>query len=107
MYGDADAMKSFVGRLGVTIGLNQQLADGGMFQPYLKLAVAHEFAENNVVHVNGERFDNDLSGLRGEVGLGVAAQVSQNLHLHGDFDYVNGKNIEQKWGVNLGLRYKY
>ncbi|OHV84566.1 hypothetical protein LCM4573_02545 [Rhizobium sp. LCM 4573] len=63
MYGDADAMKSFVGRLGVNIGLNHELADGGVFQPYLKL-VAHEFAKDNVVHVNGERFSNDLSGLR-------------------------------------------
>ncbi|MCG7508987.1 autotransporter outer membrane beta-barrel domain-containing protein [Mesorhizobium retamae] len=101
------AMGSLVGRLGATVGFNHAMANGGTLQPYLRLAVAQEFAEGNTLQVNDTVFDNDLKGTRGEVGVGFAAQLSPNFQLHGDFDYANGDKIEQNWGLNLGAKYSF
>lgn len=66
-----------------------------------------EFVDDNQVNVNNNRFDNDLSGSRGELGLGVAVSMTDRLQLHADFDYANGEKIEQPWGANVGLHYSW
>lgn len=70
-------------------------------------AYAYEFIDDNEVKVNTHRFDNDLSGSRGELGVGVAVSMVERLQLHADFDYSRGEHIDQPWGVNLGLRYSW
>ncbi len=106
---DASSNKadSFLGKVGTTVGRNFPLDKGGYVQPYAKVALAHEFAKSNRVKVNDNTFSNDLSGSRGEVGAGIAAQLTDVLQLHADVDYSNGKNIEQPWGVNVGVRYSW
>lgn len=96
-----------IGELGTTVGRNIQLESGGVLQPYLKAAVAHEFDQSNKVFVNDNSFNNDLSGSRLKLGAGVAMSVSQNLKLHADLEHSTGKNIKQPYGVNLGLRYDF
>lgn len=98
---------SLLGKAGGTFGSTHALAVGGIVQPYLKAALAHEFARDNQVKVNGHRFDNDLSGTRGELSAGVAVTMSAQLQLHSHVDYMKGERIEQPWGVNLGLRYAF
>ncbi|MFO2463983.1 autotransporter outer membrane beta-barrel domain-containing protein [Pseudomonas sp. 15FMM2] len=102
-----DRSSSVIGEIGTTVGRNIQLESGSILQPYLKAAVAHEFDQSNKVFVNDNSFNNDLSGSRLKVGAGVAMSVSQNLKLHADFEHSKGKNIEQPWGVNVGLRYDF
>lgn len=98
---------SFLGKVGTHIGRTIALDKGGFVQPYVKVAAAHEFARNNEVRVNRSTFSDDLSGTRGELGAGIVAQLSDVLQVHGDIDYSNGENIEQPWGVNIGLRYSW
>ena len=69
--------------------------------------MVHEFANNNKVTVNNQTFNNDLSGSRAEFGAGVAAQLTDVLQVHADTSYASGENIEQRWGVNIGLRYSW
>lgn len=107
MQAEGDRTYSFLGKVGMTGGRNFTLDDGTVLQPYVRLAMAHEFAKNNEVQVNNNVFNNDLSGSRGELGAGIAAQLSERLQLHADFDYANGKNIEMPFGANVGLRYSW
>ncbi len=107
MRAKSNKADSLQAKMGTHVGKNLQLADGTRLQPYLKVAAAHEFINSNKVKVNGNRFINDLSGTRGELGIGVVAQVSENLQLHGEADYSNGSKLEQPWGLNLGLNYRW
>ncbi|WP_349973211.1 autotransporter outer membrane beta-barrel domain-containing protein [Pseudomonas caspiana] len=98
---------SLLGKLGSHIGRKFALKDGGFVQPYVKAAVAREFVTSNEVTINDTRLANDLSGTRLEVGAGIAAQLTDLLQVHADFDYMKGSNIEQPWGINLGTLYNW
>ena len=107
LQAEGDQTRSFLGKVGSTVGRNVTLDSGTVVQPYLRAAVAHEFAKNNEVKVNNNVFNNDLSGSRAEFGAGVAVKLSKDLQVHADFDYASGKSIEQPFGANVGLRYSW
>ena len=104
MRADNNRTQSVLGKVGASAGRSIALKDGGVLQPYLRVAAAHEFSRNNEVEVNKTRFDNQLSGSRSEVGAGVSVSLSERLQLHADFDYMKGKGVEQPWGANVGLK---
>lgn len=107
MDASSNQADSLLGKAGSHLGRTFTLDEGGFVQPYVKAALAHEFVKNNNVKINDNRFSNDLSGSRVEFGAGVAAQLTDVLQVHADFDYMKGQNIEQPWGVNLGVRYNW
>lgn len=107
MRAEGGAAHSLQGKVGTLVGRTFELADGGMIQPYARVAAVHEFADDNQVKVNGNRFNNNLAGSRGEVGVGVAAAWTDKWSGHAEFDYSNGEKLEQPWGVNLGVRYNW
>lgn len=104
---EGDMAKSLLGKVGTTVGKTIPLDGGAMVQPYVKGAFAHEFAQRNQVQVNDNVFNNDLSGSRAELGAGVSLALSKRFRVHADVEYSNGKNIEQPYGVNLGVRYDF
>ncbi|EJM69724.1 autotransporter outer membrane beta-barrel domain-containing protein [Pseudomonas sp. GM55] len=104
---DGDRARSLLGKVGTTVGRNFTWAEGKTLQPYLRAAYVHEFADNNDVDVNDNRFSTDLSGSRGELGAGVAMTVTDKVSMHVDLDYSNGDKIEQPWGANIGMRYSW
>jgi outer membrane autotransporter protein len=99
-----DRTQSLLGKVGTTAGRDFTLKDGSVLQPYVRVALAHEFAHDNEVKVNETRFDNSLSGSRLELGAGVAVSLSKRVQLHADFDYMKGEHVEQPWGANVGLK---
>jgi outer membrane autotransporter protein len=107
MRADGDRTRSLLGKAGATFGRNFDIGDGAVAQPYLRAAVAHEFANNNEVKVNDNVFNNDLSGTRAEFGTGVAVAMSKQWQVHVDLDYANGEHIEQPWGANVGVRFNW
>jgi outer membrane autotransporter protein len=107
MQASSNQANSLLGKVGTQVGRTFALENGGFVQPYVKVAGAQEFAAANRVTINDNRFSNDLSGSRLEVGTGVAAQLTDVLQVHADLDFMNGRNIEQPWGVNVGLRYNW
>lgn len=107
MRAEGDQTRSLLGKVGSVVGRNLQLANGTQVQPYVRVAVAHEFAKANRVQVNDNLFNNDLSGSRGEFGAGVAVAFSQAFSAHAEIDGMKGQDIEQPYGVNVGLRYSF
>ncbi len=107
MRAEGGRTHSLQAKAGTTVGRTFGTADGGMIQPYLRVAAVHEFADGNQVKVNGITFSNNLSGTRGEAGIGVAAAWADKWSGHAEFDYSNGSKLEQPWGVNLGVRYTW
>lgn len=107
LQAEGDAARSVLGKAGATFGRNFEMSQGGVVQPYLRAAYVHEFINNNDVKVNSNRFSNDLSGSRLELGAGVAVTVAQRLQLHVDLDHSSGEHIDQPWGVNVGARYSW
>ncbi|WP_259645073.1 autotransporter outer membrane beta-barrel domain-containing protein [Pseudomonas cichorii] len=99
--------QSLQAKVGSSVGRNIGLKDGGVLQPYLRVAVAQEFSRGNDVKVNNSRFDNNLFGSRAELGAGVSVSLSERLQLHADFDYMKGRHVEQPWGANVGLRLSF
>ncbi|WHS58968.1 autotransporter outer membrane beta-barrel domain-containing protein [Pseudomonas sp. G2-4] len=104
---EGDRTHSLLGKVGATVGRNFNLGEGKVVQPYVRVAYAHEFAKNNEVQVNNNKFNNDLSGSRGELGAGVSMKLTDKVAMHADLDYSNGDKIEQPWGVNFGVRYNW
>ena len=104
MRANGDDTRSLLGKAGVTLGKTFTLSEGRHVQPYVRLAYAHEFVDDNEVKVNANRFNNDVSGSRGEIGTGVAVSFNDRLQLHADFDYASGGRVEQPWGAHVGLR---
>lgn len=102
-----DNTRSLLGKAGATFGRNFDLGDGQTAQPYVRAALAHEFAANNAAKVNDHRFSDDIAGSRGELGVGVALSFADRWQVHADFDYSNGERIEQPWGANVGLHYSW
>ncbi|KPB41157.1 Outer membrane autotransporter [Pseudomonas savastanoi pv. phaseolicola] len=99
-----DHTPSVLGKVGTSLGRSVALKDGGVLQPYVRVAIAQEFSRHNEVKANDVKFDNSLFGSRGELGAGVSVSLSERLKLHADFDYMKGRHIEQPWGANVGLR---
>lgn len=104
---DGERTRSLLGKVGATVGRNFDLGSGQTVQPYVRAAMAHEFATDNAAKTNGNRFNNELAGSRGELGVGLAMSFAERWQVHADLDYSNGERIEQPWGANLGLRYNW
>ncbi|WP_275257393.1 autotransporter outer membrane beta-barrel domain-containing protein [Citrobacter koseri] len=92
-------------KAGATFGKNFESTSGDVSQLYLRLAGAHEFEEGNDVLVNNDSFTNDISGSRFEVGTGGSLTISPRFQMHADIEYSKGKNMEQPFGVSVGIRY--
>ena len=102
-----DRTRSLLGELGSTVGRNIELAGGQVVQPYLRAAYVHEFSKNNEVKVNDNVFNNDLSGSRGKLGVGMTMTMTQKIKVYADVEYSKGDGIEQPLGGSVGVYYSW
>ena len=107
MDADGDRTRSLRAKLGVAAGRDFNMAGGTVVQPYGRVAMVHEFANNDNVHVNGNELNSDLSGSGFEVGGGVSVALASNVRVSTDLDYGKGENYEQPWSVTLGVSYRF
>ncbi|MFL1524651.1 autotransporter outer membrane beta-barrel domain-containing protein [Pseudomonas sp. O230] len=104
---DGENTRSLRGKLGVATGRQFSVGNDTVVQPYVHVALLHEFANNDDVQVNGNDLDTDLSGSGFEGGAGVAVSFSENIRLDAGFDYAKGKNFEAPFAVSVGLSYRF
>ena len=104
---DADTTRSMLGKAGVTLGRGMTLSNGSVLQPHIRAAFVHEFVKNNEVRVNDNKFNNDLSGSRFEVGAGASWTLNDRWQLHAELDSSKGGNVTKDFGVNMGAHYAF
>ncbi|WP_256580525.1 autotransporter outer membrane beta-barrel domain-containing protein [Pseudomonas sp. Irchel s3h14] len=104
---DADTTRSMLGKAGVTLGRGMTLSNGSVLQPHIRAAFVHEFVKNNEVRVNDNKFNNDLSGSRFEVGAGGSWTLNDRWQLHAELDTSKGDSVTKDFGVNMGAHYAF
>jgi outer membrane autotransporter protein len=107
MQASGERTRSLLGKLGATAGRRFDFGRGRYAQPYVRAAYVHEFAKGNQVSVNGNSFNNDLAGSRGELGAGVSVAIADRWDVHADLQYTDGEKLSQPWGANVGIRYSW
>ncbi|WP_315386461.1 autotransporter outer membrane beta-barrel domain-containing protein [uncultured Stenotrophomonas sp.] len=99
---------SLQGEVGATYGRRIALKNDMQISPYLRLAVGHEFEDDNIVTINdGAVFTNNMSGTKARVGAGMTARLSGKLDAFAEVTYVNGKQVEVPYNANVGVRLRF
>ncbi|HGN0626932.1 autotransporter outer membrane beta-barrel domain-containing protein [Achromobacter xylosoxidans] len=104
---ESDSTSSHQAALHGLVGKTFELKNGATLQPWVRASVVQEFASSNAVSINDNRFNNDMSGARAELGAGVSAQATKNLQVYADLRYAKGSKIEMPWAGGIGLRFTW
>ena len=89
------------------LGKDLTLDNGMLIQPWVRLSAIQEFENSNNTQINGYRFNNDLSGTRGQLTAGVAAQLRKDAQVYAEASTAKGRHIEQPWSAAVGLRWSW
>ncbi|MGG2424770.1 autotransporter outer membrane beta-barrel domain-containing protein, partial [Ralstonia pseudosolanacearum] len=107
MDAKGDGVDSLQAALGTQVGRAFHSANGDVVEPYVRVAVVHEFVKSNDISINDHSFNANLSGSRVELGLGTALQIGKHLSAHLDYSYAQGSKLSQPYFLNAGLRYQW
>jgi outer membrane autotransporter protein len=104
----SDRYWSARGELGVEAGV-KTLVGGITVTPHIMAAGSHEFVKNNDVHLNdlSNGFNNTVDGSGYRFGAGVEAQLTKSFSAGVNVSYSRSKDVEQRYGINAGLRYSF
>src|SRR5260221_4063559 len=95
------------GQLGLRAGMHFILSSGIEIEPYLKMAVLHEFLTGDQITLDEPKFPPTISGTLVDAAAGISAKLSQSIYLYAEYDYANGDNIREPWAVNAGVRWQW
>ncbi|MFZ0505795.1 MAG: autotransporter outer membrane beta-barrel domain-containing protein, partial [Chthoniobacterales bacterium] len=104
---DGSDQFSLRGQLALRAGMHFTLGNGVEIEPYLKIAVLHEFLTGDPITLDETTFYPTLSGTLVDAAAGISAKLSQSVYLYGEYDYANGDNIREPWAVNAGVRWEW
>lgn len=104
---DMDSSDSFIGRLGFTLGY-KNANRGGV---YTRLSWLREFSGDNKLTVSDgvitKSYSNDGKESWGEWAIGGQIQASKATYIYADAEKTFGANVNEKYRVNVGLRYSF
>ncbi|WP_180697906.1 autotransporter outer membrane beta-barrel domain-containing protein [Pseudomonas crudilactis] len=105
---DSNETRSLLGKVGMTVGREVVLNNGGKLQPRLHAAVSHEFVNNNRVSVNDTDFNNDLSSTSLELTAGLNWVPANNKwQMYGEIGTSRGSKADQELGGSVGLSFNF
>jgi outer membrane autotransporter protein len=104
---DGSDQFSLRGQLALRAGMHFTLGNGVEIEPYLKVAVLHEFLTGDPITLDETTFYPTLSGTLVDAAAGISAKLNQSVYLYGEYDYANGDNIREPWAVNAGVRWEW
>ncbi len=107
MYVDQGSMNSLIGRLGISIGKNNDR--GGL---YAKVSLAHEFCGSmttafSAVNEPTSSVSQDFGDTWWEFNIGGNQMISKNTYLYADLSKTVGGDIDVKWKANAGMRWTF
>ena len=101
-----DAIDSFVGRLGFSLG--QDIKRGNV---YVRASYLYDFdGDTSSSFEDGGKkrtIKEDLGGGWWEVGFGTNLNLSENAHVYLDMEKTFGGDIRTDWRWNLGMRWSF
>lgn len=100
-----DNAQSLIGRLGLVAGQTFLQEQNRFWQWDIKAGLRHEFAGNENIYVNGNRFDGDLGDTRAYLGLGLNWQPKSSLRSYVNLLTEHGRHYHRDIAVNAGVRY--
>ncbi|EJM62418.1 outer membrane autotransporter barrel domain-containing protein [Pseudomonas sp. GM50] len=105
---DADAARSLLGKVGMTVGREIALDNGSKLQPRVRMAIGHEFVKSNDVQVNDDDFNSDPSSTSLEYTVGMNwIPAQKNWQVYGELGGSKGNTIDQNWSGSVGLSYNF
>ena len=102
-----DAVKSFIGRLGINVGKNTNKGN-----IYAKLSLAHEFSGDVGVTTSYKDYSrNTTESMKDtwlEYGIGFNQKLNADNNLYGEISKTAGADkITEKWKANIGFRHSF
>ena len=101
---DADVLQF---RAGARFGRNINLPNGGVFQPYIKVAGVEQISSGGDVYLGPVESRPNTDGVRAEIGLGIVWQIDEVNQLHLDYEASFGDKYDKPWGLNFGYRHQF
>ncbi len=92
--------------LGVDAGYTFTYGSDQALTPSINLAYVYDDAKNTA-RVNGDSIDNGTKGSAVRVGLGTQFSFTKNFSASTGATYLGGGDVEQDWGVKVGVKYTW
>jgi autotransporter-associated beta strand protein len=91
----------------VRAGHTFDLGGQGVLEPFVRAGVEYQDSFGGRIRVAGMSFRPDLDGLRVNVGIGAAWQLTDRQQVHLEFDASYGDTYDKPWGINAGYRLRF
>ncbi|MBC3423170.1 autotransporter outer membrane beta-barrel domain-containing protein [Pseudomonas sp. RW3S2] len=72
-----------------------------------RIAVMDNLGGTRRVSLNGHELDNRFSSGRTEMALGVSSEVLPGWTISTEVEAARGRNVDQRYGINLGLSHSF
>lgn len=106
MTGRFAATQSLLPGVGIRVGSAVNVGNTTV-KPYVDVVVEHELVNNNTVHINNDKFTNDLSGTRVTYRTGVDMAVTTDFSVQIGVQGSQGNHIDSPWAATIGGRWTF
>lgn len=96
-----------MGTLGIKGGRAIVLNNGLELSTHGRIAVMDNLGGTRRVSLNGHELDNRFSSGRTEMALGVSSEVLSGWTISTEVEAARGRNVDQRYGINLGLSHSF
>jgi len=97
---------NWVGRIGARLQGNFE-TERGMFQPYLKANIWHNFKATDTVRFGNDAITTNLQSTSLELGGGIVHAFTENISAFATADYTFNLQGDRAFEGNIGLRVKW
>ncbi len=98
--------ESVLAKLKARFGKTYTTDDGVVLKPYLDLGINYEFEGTTNVTIGNWSYTTGLRGVAAQAGGGLDANITDNISLFGDANYIDGER-QKGWQGFVGFRFTH